>query len=73
MREGDNCIFSAALYYGERTLRNVESQCIGGMGGVGPNKLSQINVFYMRAAHISELRTLTRFGRVARDNAIRNC
>ncbi|KAK4031199.1 hypothetical protein C8A01DRAFT_21549 [Parachaetomium inaequale] len=40
--QGNNDIFSTVLYYGERTLRTVEPQCIGGMDGIGPKKLSKV-------------------------------
>jgi hypothetical protein len=32
--------------------------------------MKMLNVLYKRAAHISELRTLTKFSHVARDNVI---
>ncbi len=40
--QGDNCIFSTLLYYGERKLRDVEPRYIGGMDGVGPKRLSKV-------------------------------
>ncbi len=41
-KQGDRTVFSTVLYYGERTLRNVGSECIGGMEGVGPKKLANV-------------------------------
>jgi hypothetical protein len=35
-------IYSTALYYGERTLRDIQPQYIGGINGVGPTKISEI-------------------------------
>jgi len=41
-KQGDNTVFSTVLYYGERTLRNVRSDCIGGVGGVGAKNLAKV-------------------------------